>query len=97
MPQIKGWIVDTSIEWDHRRFSGFLKVSLEEVLIALRDDRHLLNDPDGLLDGRWTQEEPQDSSGRIAADTLYPNGFSASRFVEVVEAQVVWDAPTSGN
>ena len=39
---IQGWIVDTSIECDHQRFCGFLKVSLEEVLIALRDDRHLL-------------------------------------------------------
>ena len=43
---ILGWIVDTSIEHDHERFNGFLKVSLEEVLIALRDDRHLLNDPE---------------------------------------------------
>ena len=33
-------IVDTSIEHDHERFNGFLKVSLEKVLIALRDDRH---------------------------------------------------------
>jgi hypothetical protein len=31
-----GWIVDTGIECDHQRFS--------EVLIALCDDRHLLND-----------------------------------------------------
>lgn len=29
----------SSIEHDHQRFGGFLKVSLEEVLIALRDDR----------------------------------------------------------
>jgi len=47
--EVHGWIVDTSIECDHQRFSGFLKVSLEEVLIALRDDRELLHDPDGLL------------------------------------------------
>ena len=46
-----GWIADTSIECDHQRFSGFLKVSIEELLIALRDDRHHLNDPDGLLAG----------------------------------------------
>jgi Holliday junction resolvase-like predicted endonuclease len=43
--QICGWIVDTSIECDHQRFGGFLKISLEELLIALRDDRHLLHDP----------------------------------------------------
>ena len=41
-----GWIADTSIECDHQRFAGFLKVSVEELLIALRDDRHLLNDPE---------------------------------------------------
>ena len=34
---IHGWIVDTSIESDHERFSDFLKVSLEEVIVALRD------------------------------------------------------------
>ncbi|CAH1209673.1 conserved hypothetical protein [Candidatus Nitrotoga sp. BS] len=47
MPLVRGWIVDTCIEHDHEFFSGFLKVSLEEVLIALRDDRHFLNDPNG--------------------------------------------------
>jgi hypothetical protein len=37
------WVVDTSIEGDHRLFSGCLKLSVEEMLIALRDDReHLL-------------------------------------------------------
>ena len=50
---ILGWIVDTSIEHDHERFNGFLKVSLEELLIALRDDRHLLNDPDGFSSSRF--------------------------------------------
>lgn len=96
VPRIQGWIVDTSIECDHRSFGGFLKVSLEEVLIALRDDRHLLNDPEGLLAGSWTQAEPQ-AAGRLAGNTLYPDGFSASRFVKVVEAQAVWEASTPGN
>ena len=48
-----GWIVDTSIECDHQRFAGFLKISVEEMLIALRDDRHLLNDPGGMLAGQY--------------------------------------------
>ncbi len=93
-PRIDGWIVDTSIECDHQRFCGFLKVSLEEVLIALRDDRHLLNDPDSLLDGSWAQGEAQIPAGYPHRNTLYPEGFSASRFVEVVKAQAVWDAST---
>ena len=66
--------MDTSIECDHQRFGGFLKISLEELLIALRDDRHLLHNPDGMF-----------------AKTLYPQGFSAGRLMEVVETQAVWD------
>jgi Holliday junction resolvase-like predicted endonuclease len=77
------WIVDTSIECDHQRFGGFLKLSLEELLIALRDDRHLLLDPDGLL----TQATP---AAGAEAQTLYPLGFDADRLIEVVETQAVW-------
>lgn len=76
-PKLSGWIVDTSIEGDHQRFEGFLKVSLEEVIIALRDDVHLLQPP------------PQ------VCATLYPSGFSASRFVEVLESEEVWSGLAS--
>jgi Holliday junction resolvase-like predicted endonuclease len=82
--QLCGWIVDTSVECDHQRFGGFLKVSLEELLIALRDDRHLLHDPDGM----FTQTAPAD---RVELKSLYPQGFSADRFFEVVHSQAVWD------
>lgn len=62
---IHGWIVDTCIEHDHEHFSGHLKVSLEELLIVLRDERHFL----------LGQPEPTDmglfpdgfSAGRFAA------------------------------
>jgi hypothetical protein len=80
---ICGWIVDTSIECDHQRFGGFLKVSLEELLIALRDDRHLLHDPDGL----FARPEPAADAARRS---LYPLGFSACHLIEVVEKQAVW-------
>jgi hypothetical protein len=89
---IHGWIVDTSIEWDHQQFGGFLKVSLEEVLIALRDDRHLLNDPDGIFSGRYAEMDfsvPDDTQRQA---TLYPTGFSAQDFVDVIEKQLVWEA-----
>lgn len=76
---IHGWIVDTSIEADHQYFNGFLKVSLEEVLIALRDERHLLKDPGS--QGRVP--EPDETS-------LYPQGFTASRFINVIENALVW-------
>ncbi len=80
---ICGWIVDTSIECDHQRFCGFLKVSLEELVIALRDDRHLLHDSDGLF------ALPK-SAADAARRSLYPQGFSACRLIEVVETQAVW-------
>lgn len=79
--EVHGWIVDTSIECDHQRFSGFLKVSLEEVLIALRDDREWLHDPGGLLGiAKGTDQA-----------ALYPDGFCCHRFVQVIENQSVWD------
>lgn len=85
-----GWIVDTSIECDHERFDGFLKVSLEEVLIALRDDRHLLNDPARILEGAMQGSMP-DVSPEVSRATLYPGGFNAVAFVEVIEHGRVWD------
>lgn len=86
------WIADTCIEWDHQRFGGFLKVSVEELLIALRDDRHLLNDPGGLLAGRYGVDEVLEADVSESGWTLYPDGFSAERFAEVIETEAVWDA-----
>lgn len=83
-PAIYGWIVDTSIECDHQRFGGFLKISVEELLIALRDDRHLLHDPSGM----FTQAVP---AAHAEPQGLYPQGFSAGRLIEVVETRAVWD------
>ncbi len=77
---LHGWIVDTSIEADHQRFGGFLKLSFEELLIALRDDRHLLNDPGVILAG----------SSVAKVGTLYPHGFTAERLLEVIEGEEVW-------
>ena len=82
-PAMCGWIVDTSIECDHQRFGGFLKISLEELLIALRDDRHFLHDPDGL----FTKTAP---TAHADPQSLYLQGFSAGRFIEMVETQSVW-------
>lgn len=83
-PTMRGWIVDTSIECDHQRFGGFLKISLEELLIALRDDRHLLHDPDSMF-------APTAPAAPAEPQSLYPQGFSAGRLIEVVETQAVWE------
>lgn len=86
---VHGWIVDTSVESDHEHFSGFLKVSLEEVIIALRDDRQLLGDPDGLFSGRRSAKlDPVEDS---ASSTLYPSGFDAARFASVIKSELVWE------
>ena len=90
-----GWIADTSIECDHQRFSGFLKVSIEELLIALRDDRHHLNDPDGLLAGNHEALRSRESAMSQATWTLYPHGFSAERFVAVIDSAAVWEVRDS--
>ena len=87
---IQGWIVDTCIEHDHERFSGFLKVSLEEVLIALRDDRHLLNDPYGMFDSQGVSIDKVATKQAKTHSTLYPNGFSGKDFNDVIESQSVW-------
>jgi hypothetical protein len=87
---VHAWIVDTSIECDHQRFNGFLKVSLEEVVISLRDDRHLLHDPKGFLSGAPAVDRDLEGNDPNRIGTLYPHGFSAARFVEVIETERVW-------
>jgi hypothetical protein len=61
------------------------------VLITLRDDRHLLNDPAGLYNDAWMAAHYGNVATRDKPSTLYPDGFSASRFVEVIEGEAVWD------
>ncbi|WP_210397367.1 hypothetical protein [Motiliproteus sediminis] len=85
---VRGWIVDTSLEHDHEHFSGFLKISVEEILIALRDDRHLLNDPAGM----FAANGPSNSSESSVVTSLYPNDFSAERFINVIENGLVWES-----
>ena len=92
-----GWIADTSIECDHQRFAGFLKVSVEELLIALRDDCHLLNDPEGLLAGNYREHQSREADTSRSAWTLYPDGFSAERFIEVIETEAVWEPRDSAS
>ena len=92
IPPIRGWIVDTSIEHDHEMFAGFMKVSLEEILIALRDDRHLLNDPEGLFSAEHVDLGAGALPERPVPATLYPSGFSVDCFVDAIEQQAVWES-----
>lgn len=74
--RLHAWIVDTSIELDQQMVDGFLVVSLETLQVILRDERQLLTQ----------SEQPDDDSD----DTMFPEGFTAARFVEVVESGEVW-------
>lgn len=74
------WIVDTSIELDQQWIDGFLVVSLETLQIILRDERHLLRHDDELI--------------QPVNNTLFPDGFTAPRLVEVVETGEVWNGLT---
>lgn len=89
---IHSWIIDTSIEYDHQYFSGFLKVSIQEILIALRNERHLLRSSESFFHS--IHKEPLDKR-RTISDDLYPNGFSAGRFAQIVEKGEVWDVITN--
>lgn len=70
---------------------SFLKVSVEELIIALRDDRHLLNDPGGLLAGNYGLDGAHESDAASPAGACTPDDLSAERFVEVIGNGAVWD------
>lgn len=74
---IHAWIVDTSIEYDQAIIGGFLKVSLEGLLVIFRNEQALLR---GIL----LQNE------EIKANDFFPEGFSARRFAEIVERGELW-------
>lgn len=70
------WIVDTSIELDGHSVDGFKVVSREALEVVLRDEKQLLRPIDRLDD---------ESRG-----SLFPNGFTAGRFVAVIESDELW-------
>lgn len=70
--------MDTSIEHDQELIDGFLKVSLEGLIVILRNERQLL--------GRNLLLEKE-----VVEDDLFPDGFSVQRFVEIVEKGKLWD------
>ena len=88
-PVVHGFIVDTSIEHDHEFFYGYLKVSLEEVIIALRDDSQLLFEVGKLVEGQKLQGDDK--------FTLYSDGFTAKKFLSVIEQQQVWQLNRHSN
>ena len=76
-----GWIADTSLEYDHKYFNGYLKVSVEDLHIALRDEAEMLVDFMALDESKVKHNE---------LTTLYPQGFSVMEFIKVVQESKVW-------
>lgn len=70
------WIVDTSIELDGQSVDGFRVVSREGMEVILRDEKQLLR--------------PIDQLDEESRDSLFPEGFTAGRFVAVVESGELW-------
>jgi len=77
-----GWIADTCMEFDHEYFNDFLKVSVEELHIALNDDANLLMDMTEICDDENERE----------AVSLFQNGFSAESFVDVIKNSKIWES-----
>jgi len=73
---IYAWIVDTSIEYDGHYLDDFLVVSREVLEIVIRDELSLLR-PVGDVE---LEVKP----------SFFKDGFSPSRFVEVIEKQLLW-------
>jgi len=74
------WIIDTSIEHDHEYFEGFLKVSLQEIMIALRNERHLLRDLQKAIAGEQ-QSRKEDNVGFVNHDVqdIYATAMASIR------------------
>ena len=74
---VHSWIVDTSIEYDQIKIDGFLKISLEGLLIILWNEQHFMR-------GIILENE------KLYLNDFFPNGFTGKRFAEVVENGELW-------
>ncbi|SBW85142.1 hypothetical protein PVE_P0099 (plasmid) [Pseudomonas veronii 1YdBTEX2] len=73
---LHAWVVDTSIELDGEVVDGFSVVSREVIEVALHDEQHYLR--------AFGQEEEKEPAA------LYPHGFSARAFAQVIERNEIW-------
>lgn len=80
-------IIDTSLENDHQEFYGTLKISVEELMLAINDEKDLLN-----------VQFLKKNQNITKTSSLYPNdSFSASRFIEVIRNNEVWNGMLDQN
>lgn len=82
LPKIhKSWIVDTSLEFDGQEIDGFLVTALETMIIALRDEKSLLNDF-----AEIAEDEKPDEVGT----SFYQPSFKITEFIRIIESGQVW-------
>ena len=67
------------------------------TLERVRSDCRLLHEPEGLLAGNGGVDGALDTKTSAAGGSLYPHGFSAERFVEVIVTEAVWDVRGSAS
>lgn len=87
-PKIIGWIADTSIEFDHEFFSGFLKITIEELFIALADNAYFLCNQEKELSSSVALDKPTPLTAEPYS--LYENRFSGQAFIDAIERSLVW-------
>lgn len=88
-PKVVGWIADTSTEFDHDLFNGFMKVSVAELYIALSDNAYFLRNIEQTASSSMSSQEEMTFSSEPYS--LYKNEFSAQEFISVIEQSKVWN------
>jgi Holliday junction resolvase-like predicted endonuclease len=88
-PHIVGLIADTSIEFDHEYFAGFMKVTVEELIIALSDNAYLLCNQEQAASLSLALGEEMNFSSEPYS--LYKNGFNGEEFLNIIEQSRVWE------
>ncbi|WP_369434616.1 hypothetical protein [Psychromonas sp. MME1] len=82
LSNVVGWIADTSLEYDHEYFNGYLKISVEELHVALRDEANMLVD--------FIESKTQSKEHNATETTLYPKGFSVGALLRAIQESKIW-------
>lgn len=89
---IHSWIVDTSLEFDHTIIDGYLKFSIDELIILLNDHESYL-DPtmwNQNLDAIMALSNQQKNDSKNISDDLVE--IDASKFVKEIESNYMWSS-----
>lgn len=86
------WIVDTTLEFDHKYIGSHLKISLEELVIILRNGTHFLKEIKTIYE---TMQERDTDSELNCFDNESPSNrnwsLTLNKLIEVVESNAFWE------